>query len=134
MPHARKPLRVYCHEAGYVDAFQRGPNSPRTYVEEIFARHKRILEPADFLIAALWGDKGQKIAEVFGYAGIYPWPGNPEVNSWVFRDGIYHLYEREIACGDTMIVLGEEEKARRKSPNLQFYMENPPEIGDLMRS
>ncbi len=135
MPHAAKPTRAYVHEAGFTDAYGQltGPDSPRTYVGKIFERHNRLFEPDDFLIMALWGDNGKQIAEVFGYFGINPWPGNPEVNSWVFRDGIYHLYERQISCGDTLIVLGREEEARRKSPNLEHYMKNPPDVRDLMK-
>ncbi|MBI2232733.1 MAG: hypothetical protein HYU56_02340 [Candidatus Aenigmarchaeota archaeon] len=142
--HVRQPLRVYFHEAGYVDAFGRLPkketlihyhsDSGLSHVLDIFATDRKIFKLTDFLIAALWGDDGDIITEVFGYSGTDPWPGNPEVRSWVFRDGIYQRRQRPIACGETLIVLGREEEARIKSPNLQHYMDNPPDVRDLMRS
>lgn len=133
IPHAVRPTRAYVHEAGFTDAYDSRFNRPETYIGKIFEKHATVFEPDDFLIMALWGDDGQQIAEVFGYFGINPWPGNPEVNSWVFKDGIYHPKQRNICCGETLIVLGREEEARRKSPSLQHYMQNPPEIGELMK-
>ncbi len=133
MPHAVKPTRVYVHEAGFTDAYDHG-KLPQAYIGKIFEGYAELFEPDDFLIMALWGDNGKQIAEVFGYFEIDPWPGNPEVNSWVFRDGIYQREERQISCGDTLIVLGREEEARRKAPDLRSYMQNPPDVRDLMKS
>ncbi|MBI2232731.1 MAG: hypothetical protein HYU56_02330 [Candidatus Aenigmarchaeota archaeon] len=142
MQHAVKPTRVYVHETLFTDAYDSSVNLPQTYIDlnkpdfigKIFEQYTELFEPDDFLIMALWGNDGKQIAEVFGYFGTNPWPGNPEVNSWVFSDGIYQREQRQICCADTLIVLGREEEARRKAPDLKSYMQNPPDVRDLMKS
>jgi len=133
MQHAAKPTRVYVHETVFTDADNHG-KLPQAYIGKIFEQYTELFEPDDFLIMALWADNGKQIAEVFGYFGTNPWPGNPEVNSWMFSDGIYQREERQICCADTLIVLGREEEARRKTPDLKSYMQNPPDVRDLMKT
>lgn len=134
----QKPARAYFHEAGF-DAFGRLDGTPSgvqlgtAYVSDILEFHKRLLEPAGFVLAFLWGSEGRKVVELFGYSAD-DWPGNPDVHSWVFKDGIYHIAENQISCGDSMIVLGREEEHRRRAPDLKAYMQYPPDVSDLMRS
>lgn len=136
---SHRNARIYVHEAGAGEAFGTTPSGyPDTSAAAFHAinlfTHRFFHDtPADFLIAALYGDHGDKIAEVFGYSGTDPWPGNPDVYSWVFRNGIYRPSERQIACADTMLVLGREEEARRRTPDLRTYLANPPDLGDLLR-
>jgi len=80
-----------------------------------------------YMLAFLWGNAGAKMIDWFGYSGIEEWPGNPEVSAWVTREGIMVPRKNlEIACGDGLIVLGEEERYRRRTRSLKEYLERSP--------
>ncbi|HLD39217.1 MAG TPA: hypothetical protein VJB05_02815 [archaeon] len=76
----------------------------------------------------LWGDNGDRVAEVFGYGHVdkKDWPSNPEIYNWVFRNGIHQPKKRQISCGDTLIVLGKEESVRRRTSSLGEYWNEFP--------
>ena len=88
----------------------------------------------DYLLGAIWGKKDEKIIDLFGFSDISEWPGNPDVTSFVIKNGGYDTREDDdsfvesYTCGDTLIMLGEEEKYRRTTKSLDEYMRNPPEI------
>lgn len=95
-----------------------------------------ILKPVDYVIAFLWGNQGRRVAELFGFGGVKDWPGNPEVYSWVFEDGVYKPEERQISCGDSLVVLGREEDQRRKTKSCDEWLcRTPsPNLKDLRSS
>lgn len=134
-----KPTKIYMHKTGYAEAFGDkafGHNRGVDYVLGILRENSVFFNRADFLIAALWGERGEKIAEMFGYGDIEQWPGNPTVYSWAFKNGVYQPWERQISCGETLVVLGAEERLRREHVNLEDYMWTSPELGEdiLMHS
>jgi hypothetical protein len=127
-----KPARIYFHKTGYNEAFgSDAEDNPSLgtgicHVVDIMEKYRGTLQPADFLISMLWGEDGIRTAEVFGYGDITEWPGNPTVYNWVFRNGVHCPDQRQISCGDTLIVLGEEEKQRRHSKDFLDYITKPP--------
>jgi len=124
------PVRAYVHGSGS-DVFS-DDGAPRGHLTDVLERHAGLFTDADFLLAALWGNNGDRMIDLFKYTGIREWPGNPEVAAYVFKDGIYKPNARDITCGDTLIVLGIEEAHRRKTGNRGDYIRNPPDIEGLV--
>jgi len=86
----------------------------------------------------MWGDDdGNKMVDFFG---IQPnniqtgWEQNPMYYTWVMKNGIIIPKKNldEITCSNGMMIIGEEEKHRRKFETISEYLRNPPEIKDLV--
>lgn len=85
----------------------------------------------EYAIAAMWGDDGKRIADLFGFKDVKDkWPGNPDVMSWDFRDGVFT--RGALTCGDTLIMLGGEERYRRTTPDLETYMRILERVSDFV--
>jgi hypothetical protein len=127
------PVRAYLHSAGYELWSQNGHEliNARRYAQKIFKSDDFIRmaeeEKLDYVITALWNDQGKKTADVFGYSGLREeWKlTNPEVTAWNCIDGVWQSPAR--SCGDTMILLGEEEIRRISgTKDLAYHMAYPP--------
>lgn len=127
-----KPFKIYLHETGYAEIYGRkkeGIIDGIADVVTILISHKSTIKPADYVLAALYGNKGERVVEMFGYGDVANnWKGNPTVYTWVFRNGVYMPEEHEAACGDMMIAFGREEEHRRKQSCLGTYMATYPEL------
>lgn len=91
----------------------------------------------DITNAIMWGsDKGDKMIDFFGIGSDYSlrknWNSNPDVFSWVTKNGIIVPSTRisEITCGKGMIIMGEEERYRRTVSSDDYFL-HPPKIKDL---
>jgi hypothetical protein len=133
LPGALRPTRAYLYEPGFEDGFGsvKGARDYLAQVLDVGSKINGVITPADYILAALWSDKDSKVAELFGYGGISDWPGNPEVYSWVFKDGIYLPGQRKIACGEATRILGTEEDYRITTKSLKEFMEKPPQLREL---
>jgi len=81
-------------------------------------------EKLEYILAALWADEETKIIDIFGFGDLTDkWSGNPDVQSWDFRNGIFTRGAR--TCGDTLVMLGKEEEHRRTTKNLVDYFKSP---------
>ena len=81
-------------------------------------------EKLEYILAALWADEETKIIDIFGFGDLTDkWSGNPDVQSWDFRNGIFTRGAR--TCGDALIMLGAEEEHRRTTKNLVDYFKSP---------
>ena len=148
VPDWRIPVRAYLHESGIeVYEFQKPNNTEQDRVslasvhlgENVlcYAAHPsdgKLFRPAKYLLVALFGKEGKRMAEVFGYGDFEDWPGNPTKYRWTFRHNVYMPKEQEDGCGDTDIVLGEEEKWRRSPEvhNTDTFMLKPPDVGNVL--
>ena len=133
LPNTRLPLIGYIHGSGLAEAY--GSFERAKQHAESIAEQRRLIYPI-FAIAALRGlplDKGDysRIAEFFVYQGIKNWPGDPEVNVWVFADGVFHPNPKSIARGETIRMLGIEENHRQHTESLIEYLRLRPSLGDL---
>lgn len=153
LPGARIPTRGYLHKTGAEAYAPRSPqlfarvregteqiDAARDYLQTLLSREGVIPEGINYIIAILWGnEEKEKVIDCFGFSGIekFPhWPGNPEVRAWVLINGVYSNstdIQREITCGDGIIILGQEEAYRRRCTSLEEYIQNPPEILDPKR-
>ena len=137
------PIRAYFHNAGLGNAFGKLPSHQSETVDHkakkylvtiLHTEAYRLIEHANFLLAALWGDGDDKMIDLFKFTDIQAWPGNPDAGAYVLRNGVYVPERREITCGDTLMVFGAEERHRRTTKTLKEYIENPPEIPGLITS
>ena len=131
------PLRAYYHNSGFIAAFTDKVKeihiATKNHLIDTLKENKGLIESGDYLLAMLWGDDGDKMIDIFKYSGVKNnWKANPGVESLVMKNGIYSP-DKEITCGDGMIVLGQEEEYRRTTWNLKDYMEHSPEIRGLSR-
>lgn len=128
-----KPTKGYLYNCGVQEAFctYKPIIDPQAYLEQLVAENLSRLKDAAFLIGIIWGDQKVKVADIFGYANVKLWPGNPEVSNWVFRDGVYQPTPQFITCANSIRMLGLEENARRGTKSLEEYMELKPFLADL---
>jgi hypothetical protein len=130
-----KPGRLYVHRTG-CQLFQNedGYEPAANYALDMLGENPELFKPADFVIPVLWGEAwgGEEanvmVAEIFGYGDMREWPGNPTVYNWVFKNGLHIPEERQISCGDTMILLGAEETYRRNTRDLKEYISKAPQL------
>lgn len=127
-----KPVIIYMHETGYGDAFGHGDTgiaAGSAHVEGIFRKHRDMLTSADYVLAALWGDSGAKVAELWGYGDLKEWNKNPTAYPpWVFRGGLYIKEPESVGCGDMTIAFGREEEFRRASSSPEDFLSRWPEL------
>lgn len=125
----RPPMKVYVHDAGH-EAFSSAWGAKEHMVKIIDTWDERFFD-VNYVLAALWAKAHTKIAEVFCYKGIETWPGNPEVFSYVFKNGKLWTRERNIEDEDTTIMRGMEGMHRRETKNLAEYIATHPHLGKL---
>jgi len=81
----------------------------------------------DYFISILWSDRTNLLFDFFGYSldDKQSPESNVGIRAFTIRDGIWATPD-ELTCGEGIILLGEEEKLRRKfmaSKNLSYYLE-----------
>ena len=116
------PARFYVHDSATVYG---GVPKEMEAMDTLLSKNSLAFTGMEYMIAVLWGDKEEPVMDVFGFHDIKEWPGNPTVRCWGYRKGVLRL-SQDITCGDTLIVLGEEEALRRVSPDLETYLSKPP--------
>lgn len=152
-PDWKIPVRAYLHSSG-IEAFdltrERGVSKERHRplaaaeylglnvlgdhaIPSNYLHNSELFKQAKYLLVALYGSNNHIMAEVFGYGDFEDWPGNPTKYRWTFED-ISQITTAEDGCGDTDIVLGEEEKLRRRPEisDLRTFMLNPPDVGNVL--
>lgn len=136
IPLLNVPAKFYVHSSGQ-EAFNVRPESCDPLVEaRVFATKALLDNPKtfqkyDFVIGALWSDDEGRAADIFGYHNMTDWPGNPDVDAFVYREGKKSSLERAnpFSCEDTMILLGHEGNLRRtKTRNLPEYLIRRPDF------
>ncbi len=124
------PLRAYFHNGGLVEAFGEKETIEKAKEQLLDSLVKNIPLIGDgiYLIAAVWGENGNKMIDLFKYSHFNGWPGNPTISAFVIKNGVYIPERKDITCGDTLIVLGLEEKIRRRTVGVSHYINSPPPI------
>ncbi len=138
--HLPTPGRIYLHRAGHGIFIERSVISPikgaALYAQDILTSRLHSLEQYAFVIGVLWGDRRDKVLDLFGYSDIDPssrgeaWKSsNPDVELWVVREGDWVSEGR--TCEDTAIILGREGEHRRRTEGLVEFLETSPHLGNL---
>lgn len=129
------PVRAYFHKTGF-DVFRHCGYSncvninAETYLRYALDQNLERFQGVDYILAAMWGNKEDKMIDVFTFSDIKEWPGNPDVGAFVLKNDVY-VPNQSITCGDTLIVLGLEEAYRRETKSLVDYIHHPPIIKGL---
>lgn len=142
LPANTPPVRAYLHTAGFEEVYGGKIEPAADYLLEVLSIFHSLPTPEqgnqDFLLAAIWGEikpsdhTPSRNLDLFGLSDIVKnWPGNPDVSAWVFENGVYK-HTHQITCGDTLIMLGEEENFRRtRCGSLNDYRYSYPLLGNL---
>jgi len=126
--------RAYIHNCGLCEVYSDIYEAANYFARIVDDKHFPIR--FDYLIATIWAKSSTKeqIVDCFGYH-VDQWPGNPDVTAWSINNGIYTHADRalkELTCGDTLIVLGEEEQYRRTTKSLEDYLSTRPKISGFI--
>lgn len=130
------PVKMYTFSIA-LDAFSGGVDEIRQYLSNMLQEHPEITaKPHLYAIAAPWGYKEHgghvKAIDVLSYAFDRPWDEcNPDVDAWIFKDGVHRPEDRGLTCETTAIILGKEGELRRKTEYLWDYLRLWPNIGEL---
>ena len=140
LPDFEVPVRAYIHEAGFEEVYGGDVEVARKRLEDVIRlsdwkeREKQM--NLQYILTTLIGGEekyqGKPIVGFFGFFDIENWPGESKVKIFCYLKPD----QREVILnvrGDTLIMLGEEEKYRRTTKSLDEYMRNPPEIS-VMRA
>lgn len=142
-PDRLPPIRAYIHSAGVGNVFGSEISAKEYFMEQLGSYLEGNFRGYDFAIAVIWASVGPSTVnsrpqtnyrsiDIFGFSGLRDnWLGNPDISNFVMTNGIFKPLEKPTdvtTCGDTLILLGKEEEYRRTTPNLEFYMNNPPNI------
>jgi len=128
------PGRVYIHPSNFKKTYTCIKGAIQHYRDVVQSNE---LTPAldrklDFTNSIMWAtEKGDKMIDFFGYSGVKPWPGNPDIFSWVTKNGLIVPSHpdniNEITCEQGSIILGNiEAPYRRDVTNLEQYLKFAP--------
>ncbi len=126
------PGRFYVHTAGFEKVFG-NKDCSENYIVDVLDKHKKRFEGwYSFLLGTVWGDEsnGDRVIDLFGYKCLKEWSGNPDVDLWVIRNGVY-VPGVATTCEDTLFVLGKEREHRKMTKSLEEYMISSPKFCDL---
>jgi len=98
------------------------------YLESVLDQHKESYKDADYLIIFIWNLEGNKMMDVWKMNANYVDDRSGPLGAVkVYKDG-KECSDLEVASGNTLLILGYEEKLRRQAPNLEAYFNGPPAI------
>ena len=129
----RPPGRIYLHDTAR-ETLENGPiKKPYKAFRRAFQAGMPLLHEelghSNFFLSILWGKKDELRMDFFAYTldDVFNWQSNVGVSPWVVERGvIWKRPDGEMTCGEGIILLGEEEKLRRRTHNLAEYLESGP--------
>ena len=117
-PERNPATRAYLHSAGFKELFTQETLNAKNYLLEVLEINNELIKKHDYILTAIWGnvEENKHMIDIFCYSveKNKEWPGNPNVTAWTARDKYLFLPRGNITCGDTLIMLGEEEKYQRE--------------------
>ncbi len=126
----RPPIRGYVHSS-YSDRadsvsdffhFSLASLSRQGYIE---SPHN----PASWFVGILWQDQQHngKTIDFFQFLNYTGWSGNPNVSSYVVRNGLC-VPGASVTCTEGLLLLGMEEQLRRGTKSLDEYCRTPLDL------
>lgn len=133
LPREHPPKKIYLHSSGadvYMGLFQTSAQGAIAHVTGALDQLPELQGMFHYVIAIAWGDNGDKMVDCFGFSGIRAWPGNPDVSTWVLKNGVYQqrtrITPKDTMCEDSIILLGREAELRRRSHSLDSFLISVP--------
>jgi len=130
------PIVVYPHRKALRASFTREANGClERYVHELYEGHTELFEMSDYHIVVLWGESGDRMADVWKFDRVADWGSGPRADVLVYRE-LRREYDVGISAGDALIMLGKEEEWRRRAHDLVKYLtgSRPSLPSDLLSS
>ena len=94
------------------------------YIKEIISKD-RYYDDASYIIIFIWAYEGKKMMDVWKFNDNHVDDrSGPLGDVRVYKDGVV-CEDLGLASGNTLLVLGHEEKLRRQSKDLQSYLDGP---------
>jgi hypothetical protein len=132
------PTKLYTFSAAIYGGIFQDSAEIREYLLNTLDSHPEIKkQPHVFAIAGAWGytesDKPKvRAIDIFSYRFDKPWKDcNPVTDSWVFKNGIHDVNDREVTCETMSIILGKEAQLRRETDNLEQFLASWPDIPEF---
>lgn len=137
------PGRVYIHSGGFSSVFENSIDKAFDYFRQEALPVLRVailtgeVSPANpvYFLATIWGDEKTYVRKLdaFVFGDIKNWPGNPEFAAGVIQENrlLISPLGRVVGCGDSLIMLGAEEKLRRKTDCLAHYLNSSVGVNDI---
>ena len=90
--------------------------------------------PASWFVGIFWQDQQHngRTIDFFQFSNYSGWPGNPEVSSYVVRNGLC-VPGASISCTEGLLLLGMEEQLRRGTKSLDEYCKTPLDLASVNR-
>lgn len=97
----------------------------KEFLENIFSENKKFFDKFDYCVGFIWNYNGDKMIDLwkFSFNHVDDYSG-PLSEVRVFRNG-KKCQNLGMASGNTLLVLGYEEKLRRQSKNLKEFLAGP---------
>lgn len=94
------------------------------YLANLYSRHKEILSDGEYYICFLWSDNTYKMMDIWKFKeNTFDDRSGPLNQAYIFKN-LDRLDLVDIGSGNTIMVLGYEEKARRQSKDIADYLNN----------
>lgn len=130
------PAKFYVHQEGFSDVFKGEEDRVKQFLRDYkkSQRERTDMDPLDWMMGIVWGDAfGNSRIDSFGYKlSRRNWKSNPNVQAEAtlrVKEGEgFDLLEtgfdslNPVSCGDGLLVLGTEERARRRTQDIKEYM------------
>lgn len=119
------PIIVYPHRKALSGSFRREAiGCLEEYVVALYDRSPELLESSQYHIVVLWGESGDRMADVWKFDRIAEWGSGPWADALVYRE-FERVYDMGVSAGDALILLGREEEWRRRVGDLTAYLAGP---------
>ena len=131
------PAKLYTFTSALATSAFQDSISTKQYLLEMLTRYPEITqEPTMFAIAAAWGyresDRPVRVIDILTYEFDKPWDTcNPDLDTWVIRNGSPVPGNKKVTCETTVIIAGKEAELRRSSSNLGEYLQRWPDVREF---
>jgi len=101
-------------------------NDMEKYLQEIMDKNDDFFGKAEYIVAFIWNYEGDKMIDMWKFDGNYVDDrSGPLSEAKIFRNQ-KECKDLGLASGNTLLVLGYEEKLRRQKINIKDYLKGDP--------
>ncbi len=95
------------------------------YIKDILDGHSAHYKGASYIIAFLWSFEGKKMTDIWKFdSNFVDDKSGPLSEARIYRNGV-DCTDLGLASGNTLLILGYEEKLRRQAVGLSEYLSGP---------
>ena len=125
-------FKVYVHRIGFENSFRGSLESAEKYFKELISERRMMFYDFQYVLGTLFGKNAVPVADLFGFGEANGLTDSRLYSEMRFKDWRFSPpgvdYKGEETIGDTLIMLGEEEKFRRRVSNLEEFVNAFPTL------